>query len=601
MSTNQAKIKRSETADNLDHISRINTFRQFLDINNDYASSESSEEDNKSDTTLESITKEEVENNNLEQELKQRKKVTTTKTTTTKGPEGIITLDRLVTRVSKLEKSRINKKPSSKAKYVSRFGDIKFKTKSTTIFDSESFKQGQFFGFYILFWLATAFFMFNNFVHTYFENELSILEWPIVQILLRDVIKVGLIDLAMYLSSYFPLLVQLGCKYNIITWNNSGWLLQGVYDGVFIFFWIWIASNHVMDFPWIAKVYLLLHSLVMVMKMHSYGFYNGYLWAIYNEALFAENYQDRLSKGQPLPNGFKHEDTTKLLQNSIEFCKYELECQTKINSDNFEEFDQKSASDHMNLSIKELQQQGHINFPNNINLFNYFEYSMFPTVVYTLNYPRTEKINWYLVFDKVCAIFGIIFLMIYIAQWSMYPLFEEALIARELPIAERIPQFFYILFDMMLPFLMIYMFTFYLIWDSILSAIAELSMFADREFYGPWWNCSDFSEFARLWNIPVHKFLLRHVYHSSISALTMNKHQATLFTFVLSSLVHELVMYVIFGNLRGYLLLLQMSQIPLVMLCRSKMLRGKKIFGNVLCWTGFILGPSVILISYLLF
>lgn len=84
-----------------------------------------------------------------------------------------------------------------------------------------------------------------------------------------------------------------------------------------------------------------------------------------------------------------------------------------------------------------------------------------------------------------------------------------------------------------------------LIWDAILNAIAELSKFADRDFYGPWWSCTDFSEFANQWNRCVHKFLLRHVYHSSISAFDVNKQLAAIITFLLSSLVHELVMYVI--------------------------------------------------------
>lgn len=42
----------------------------------------------------------------------------------------------------------------------------------------------------------------------------------------------------------------------------------------------------------------------------------------------------------------------------------------------------------------------------------------------------------------------------------------------------------------------------------------------------------------------------------------VNKHTATLFTFFLSALVHELVMWCIFKKLRGYLLFMQMLQLP---------------------------------------
>lgn len=183
----------------------------------------------------------------------------------------------------------------------------------------------------------------------------------------------------------------------------------------------------------------------------------------------------------------------------------------------------------------------------------------------------------------------------------MLPIVKRAAIIRKLPVHERASQYFFVLIDMIPPFLSEYLFTFFLIWDSILNALAELTLFADRDFYGPWWSCTDFSEFARLWNKPVHNFLLRHVYHSSISALKVSKANAAVITFVISSIVHELVMYVIFGTFRGYLFLFQMLQIPLVMISRTKFMRDKKVLGNCICWFGFISGPSIICTLYLVY
>jgi hypothetical protein len=87
-------------------------------------------------------------------------------------------------------------------------------------------------------------------------------------------------------------------------------------------------------------------------------------------------------------------------------------------------------------------------------------------------------------------------------------------------------------------------------------------------------------EFARTWNRPVHLFLLRHVYHSSISAIKVNKKQATIITFFLSACVHELVIYCLFKKLRGYLLVLQMCQLPVRVLIMS---RGPQSSSNTLC------------------
>ncbi|KAK6199905.1 sterol O-acyltransferase 2 [Scheffersomyces amazonensis] len=500
-------------------------------------------------------------------------------------------------------KSRLNKKKteSHHHKYVSQFGDIKFSSQSSTIFDSPNFYESQFFGFYVLFWLGTAFYMMNVFVNYYYVNAEPIYEWPIVQILKKDIIKVGFTDLAMYLSTYLVFFIQLACRSNYINWTGAGWIIQSVYEIVFLKFWLWFASASMMDFPWVAKVFLALHSLVFIMKMHSYGFYNGYLWKILQELKFSESHFLNLTNNEnySAPDGYTIYQMKNILKESISFCKFELEYQSHATTIENEVY--KFDETRIQIKLDTLQAENIIKFPANINLFNFFEYSMFPALVYTLHFPRTKRIKWTYVFEKTCAVFGIIFLMILVAQSWMYPLVMQCIEVRRLPIKERFNSYIFILLDMIPPFLMEYLFTFFLIWDSILNVIAELTRFADREFYGPWWSCTDWSEFSRIWNVPVHKFLLRHVYHSSISSFKVNKFQAALLTFIISSFIHELVMFVIFGTLRGYLLLLQMSQIPLVMLSRTKFMKDKKVLGNIICWFGFISGPSMICTLYLIY
>ncbi|RLV90151.1 Sterol O-acyltransferase 2 [Spathaspora sp. JA1] len=582
-------MKRSTTLNQLNRISEKGSHRKLLDINNEYTSSSGEEDMAVSDTEDKEVTVISDDKATIEviEEISDAARRTS------------ISLPSVINHITRVEKTRLNHKKSETRpnKYISKFTDYKFKSNSTTIFDAEYFVKGEFFGFYVLFWLATFFFMFNNIVHTIFDDDTPITQWPVVKVLMKDVVKVGLVDLFMYFSTYFAFAVQYCCLHYGLSWRRFGWLIQGTYDGIFIFFWLYVASEKVMAFPWIAREFLVLHSLVFVMKMHSYGFYNGYLWSIYKEALFAEHYLEKISNNVKLPPGYEKEETVKLLVESQSFCKYELIYQTHATTKGQEEIDPTTLEN----SILNLQKQNLIRFPNNITLKDYFNYSMFPTVIYTLDFPRIPKIRWLFAIEKICAIFGIIFLMVYVAHVGMYPLILKAEIARTLPLSQRFPQFLSILFDMILPFLFLYLFTFYLIWDSILNAIAELTRFGDREFYGPWWNCSDWSEFARLWNIPVHKFLLRHVYHSSISSFKLNKYSATLFTFILSSLIHELVMYVIFGNLRGYLLFFQMSQLPMQLIAQLKFFKSRRLLGNILCWVGFISGPSIICTLYLVF
>lgn len=538
----------------------------------------------------------------VERQLRQRK--------TKKGPESPEKSPetdprheqyaRYIRQINSNNLRRLNGRPDKdNSKFKSRFSDIKFFVKLTTIFDASYFKNSEFFGIYVLFWLGTAFMMFNSLVHGFCESSESLFDLPVFQTLKQDILLVGLTDSAMYLSTYVAYFLQVACLRGWIRWERAGHRIQVVYDFLHLVFWLYFASDAWMGFAWIAKVFLLLHNLVFIMKMHSYGFYNGYLWRIIHELESLEKLLSRVESGDiKVPKNVSKDMVIESLHNSITFCKFELDYQssaTTLSAD--------VTVDPVEIEddIASLQKRNIIKFPQNINLRNFFEYSMFPTVVYTLSFPRTPKIRWKYVTEKVLGIFGIIFLMILVAQGHLYPLVVRAKEASGLLTQGKVKEYLFILLDMMPPFLLIYLLTFFLIWDAILNSIAELSRYADRDFYGPWWSCTDWSEFSRIWNRPVHKFLLRHVYHSSISALHMSKTNATLFTFMLSSLVHELVMFVIFGRLRGYLLLLQMSQLPLIVISKTRFMRDKKVLGNVICWFGFISGPSVICTAYLLF
>lgn len=229
------------------------------------------------------------------------------------------------------------------------------------------------------------------------------------------------------------------------------------------------------------------------MKMHSYAFYNGYLWNTLEDLKSVEGKLKKLQDGDS--------KDSKIIDELFElrsFLKVEVDSQSTTTQ-----------------------------FPANLTLFNYFEYSMFPTLVYQIEYPRTSCINWSFVGEKISAVFGVYFLMIVLAEKYLYPIAIRAIALRSKPFAEKVLEYPLVLLDLTLPFVLMYLLVFYIIWDAILNAIAELTYFSDREFYGPWWNSVTWDQFARDWNVPVHRFLLRHVYHSSISTFNVSKKSAT--------------------------------------------------------------------------
>lgn len=61
---------------------------------------------------------------------------------------------------------------------------------------------------------------------------------------------------------------------------------------------------------------------------------------------------------------------------------------------------------------------------------------------------------------------------------------------------------------------------FFSFFQFFLNILAELTYFADRQFYKEWWNCKDLGEYWRLWNLPVHDWFLRHMYNPIIRRVT---------------------------------------------------------------------------------
>lgn len=74
----------------------------------------------------------------------------------------------------------------------------------------------------------------------------------------------------------------------------------------------------------------------------------------------------------------------------------------------------------------------------------------------------------------------------------------------------------------------------------------------------------------------------------------MSRPLATTITFLISALAHELVMGCITRKFRGYGFIAMMLQMPIVMLQRSKWVRGRTLLNNVLFWCSMILGLSMV-------
>ncbi|RDL41116.1 O-acyltransferase [Venustampulla echinocandica] len=439
-------------------------------------------------------------------------------------------------------------------------------------------------GFYILFWIALTIMaittMLRNIKDTGYPMRVEI--WHLFaikvwELAVADFLMVATTSISLPLHRLFR--SSIGEKLGL-RWAGGGMAIQSIYQTVWLAFWVAVPFRR--DWTWTAQVFLTLHTLTLLMKMHSYAFYNGHLSETERRLRALDDPSTGESKepayqypsaGQPLVST-EQEDTAK------------------------ERLDVSELQEDLALEL--ISPMGNITYPKNLTWSNYVDYLCCPTLCYELEYPRTSGIVWSQLGYKILAVFGVIFLLTITSEEFIVPVLAEA--ATRLEMVDSFSETALILAEsismLLFPFMVIFLLVFLVIFEYVLGAFAEITRFADRRFYSDWWNSTDWLEFSREWNIPVHHFFRRHVY--SASRPHIGRPMATLITFLISAIGHEIVMACITKKIRGYGFLAQMSQLPIVMLQRTKWVKGKKVLNNVCFWCSMILGLSMMCSLYVL-
>lgn len=237
-------------------------------------------------------------------------------------------------------------------------------------------------------------------------------------------------------------------------------------------------------------------------------------------------------------------------------------------------------------------------YPQNLTWTNFADFLLCPTLCYELEYPRTAGIRPLELFYKSLAVFGCIFLLTVVSEEFIIPVLSDSRIqlnniTNPTPLTEQLLVLAETTSKLLFPFMVTFLLVFLVVFEYLLGAFAEMTCFADRHFYADWWNSCDWLEFSREWNIPVHHFFRRHVYSASRGA-NLSRPLATVITFLVSALAHELVMGCITKKLRGYGFFAMMLQMPLVMMQRTPWMKNKPLLNNVLFWCSMILGLAMV-------
>lgn len=232
---------------------------------------------------------------------------------------------------------------------------------------------------------------------------------------------------------------------------------------------------------------------------------------------------------------------------------------------------------------------GHANrvaYPRNVTLPNLCYFIIAPTLVYETGYPRTERIRatyimWYGLQACLCGAFQYVLLMQFCVPVWRTATPSDLLLWFSLKLA--------------LPCFFSWLLLFWGLFHCMLNVVAEVTRFADREFYREWWNATDLSQFWRMWNMPVHEWCVRHLFVESVSRQRMRARTAALGTFLLSAVLHEYVCVVGFRLFRPYMFAGMMLQVPLIKWSTTWVGTRR---GNCFMWIMLFFGQSWVPLLY---
>ncbi|CAL8360468.1 unnamed protein product [Arctogadus glacialis] len=230
-------------------------------------------------------------------------------------------------------------------------------------------------------------------------------------------------------------------------------------------------------------------------------------------------------------------------------------------------------------------------YPGNLTIRDLYYFVFAPTLCYELNFPRSPKIRMSFLLRRLLEMLFLTQMLVALTQQWMVPIIQSSMKPLEEMDLSRMMER---LLRLAVPNHLLWLMFFYWFFHSSLNFTAELLRFGDRQFYKDWWNAETVTYFWQNWNIPVHKWCLRHFY-CPLLRKGFSKMVSQSAVFFLSAFFHEYLMSVPLRMFRLWAFMGMMAQLPLAWLV-TRFLRGN--YGNAAVWISLIIGQPIAVLMY---
>ncbi|CEF62930.1 Diacylglycerol O-acyltransferase 1 [Strongyloides ratti] len=260
------------------------------------------------------------------------------------------------------------------------------------------------------------------------------------------------------------------------------------------------------------------------------------------------------------------------------------------NQENVTSLNRKNSSDSNDSGNCSIQSKNV--YPENLTFYDIYYFMVAPTLCYELNFPRTPGRRKTFLIKRIIEMIFLPILYTALCQQWIVPLVKNGVVPfSEMNISKMTER----VLKLAIPNLLLWLLMFYTIFHSFLNLIAEILRFADREFYRDFWNAESIGMFWRTWNIPVHRWCVRHCFIPLVE-LGYTKYVASIAVFVVSAFFHEYLVSIPLKMFRLWAFNGMLAQIPLNMFCDKFVKKGK--LGNIIVWLSLILGQPMAILMY---
>ncbi|XP_076846702.1 diacylglycerol O-acyltransferase 1b [Brachyhypopomus gauderio] len=230
-------------------------------------------------------------------------------------------------------------------------------------------------------------------------------------------------------------------------------------------------------------------------------------------------------------------------------------------------------------------------YPGNLSMKDVYYFAFAPTLCYELNFPRSASVRMGFLLRRLFEMLLLTQLLVGLTQQWMVPIIRSSMKPlQEMDYSRMMER----LLRLAVPNHLIWLVFFYWFFHSSMNFVAEILRFGDREFYRDWWNSETITYFWQNWNIPVHKWCIRHFYKPLLrkGASKLVSQSAVFFA---SAFFHEYLVSVPLRMFRLWAFMGMMAQLPLAWVV-SRYLRGN--YGNAAVWLSLIIGQPIAVLMY---